>query len=177
MAIKSDVIQVSTSQAINQPPSGAGLCTSKKPALSHDLLVGSASEQLSLNQEIEEASYNVPDVFDIARLRIFVEARRNEAEGHIWPLRENPLYFQEIMMEGSEHRQEKILTANGKAHPVLGQDIFWERVLGNLVVNAYMDFVGWVIALDEIDHLISTKSKHSVHTRSNLELPEDFARA
>lgn len=77
-----------------------------------------------MTQEIEEASYKVPDVFDIARLRTFVEARRNEAEGHIWSLREDPSYFQAVMMEGSEHRQEKILTAGGKNHPVLGQDIF-----------------------------------------------------
>ncbi|KAL9611775.1 MAG: hypothetical protein Q9167_003586 [Letrouitia subvulpina] len=154
-----------------------GSHASKQPTASHDLLARSASERPSLTQEIEEAPYKVPDVFDVARLRIFVEARRNEAEGHIWSLREDPSYFQGVVMEGSEHRQERILTASGKAHPVLGQSIFWERVLGNVVVNAYMDFVGWVIALDEIDYLISMQSKHSGHTGSNLELPEDFTRA
>lgn len=40
-----------------------------------------------------------------------------------------------------------------------------------------MGFVGWVIALDEIDHLISIKSKYSGHTGYSLELPEDFTRA
>ena len=117
------------------------------------------SEWPSLTQEVEEAPYKVPDVFNFARLRTFVEARRNEGEDHIWALREDPSYFQDVIAEESEHRQEKILTENGKTHPVLRQDTFWERVLSNVVMNAYTDLVAWDIVLKEIDSLIDIRGQ------------------
>ena len=78
------------------------------------------------------------DQLDIHLLQSFVSAKRDEAEDHIWSLREDPSYFKNTVLDWSEHRQEKILTANGGTHPVLQRDTFWERVLGNTVVDAYL---------------------------------------
>ena len=96
------------------------------------------SEWPSLTKAILEAPYRVPDQLAIDRLQSFVSAKRDEAEDHIWSLREDPSYFKNSVLDLSEHRQEKILTANGGTHPVLQRDTFWERVLGNTVVDAYL---------------------------------------
>ncbi|KAL8897363.1 MAG: hypothetical protein Q9207_007249 [Kuettlingeria erythrocarpa] len=147
----------------------------KQPLPAEDLLLSRAAEWPSLTQEVEEAPYKVPDPFDIGRLRTFVVARRNEAEDHIWSLREDPSYLQDVAMEWSEHRQENLLTANGKAHPVLRQDLFWERVLCNVVVDAYCNLVVWDTATKEIDHLVDLKARH--RTRANQELHTELAEA
>ncbi|KAI4150585.1 MAG: hypothetical protein L6R39_002233 [Caloplaca ligustica] len=149
----------------------------KEPVPPDDLLAKIGSEWPSLAQEIEEAPYRVPDPFDIARLRTFVVARRNEAEDHIWSLREDPSYFQDAALSWSEHRQEKILTASGKTHPVLRQDLFWERVLSNLVVDAYADLVSWDAVMKDLDQLEKLKSKQLGQARQNQELPGVFSRA
>ncbi|KAI4181379.1 MAG: hypothetical protein LQ346_006798 [Caloplaca aetnensis] len=147
----------------------------KQPLPAEDLLVSRAGEWPSLTQEVEEAPFRVPDPLDIGRLRTFVVARRNEAEDHIWFLREDPSYFQDVVMEWSEHRQEKLLTANGKAHPALRQDLFWERVLCNVVVDAYCNLVAWDTITKEIDHLVDLRTRY--RTRANQELRTEFAEA
>ena len=142
----------------------------------YDPYAESVSEWPSLTQEIMEAPYKVPDVFNIARLRKFVEARRYDAEDHIWALREDPSYFQDIISEESEHRPEKILTENGKTHPLLRQDTFWERVLSHVVVNAYTDLVAWDNVLKEIDSLTNI-SRHSGQVNPVSGLHGDFMQA
>lgn len=149
----------------------------KQPEPPEDRLQGNSPGWPSLTQEIEEAPYRLQYALDIDRLRTFVIARRNEAEDHIWSLREDPSYFQEIVLEWSEHRQERILTASGKSHPVLRQDLFWERVLSNVVVDAYTYFVAWDILAKEIDRVKLTKSNRHDQVGSGGELPEDTAQA
>ena len=131
----------------------------------------------SLTQEIEEAPYRLQYALEIDRLRTFVIARRNEAEDHIWSLREDPSYFQEVALEWSDHRQERILTASGKSHPVLRQDLFWERVLSNVVVDAYTNLVAWDLVSKELDHTSFTKSNHHDQDKQGQKLPEECAEA
>ncbi|KAL8919639.1 MAG: hypothetical protein Q9208_006671 [Pyrenodesmia sp. 3 TL-2023] len=147
----------------------------KQPLPADDLLVSRAAEWPSLSQEVEEAPYTVPDPFEIGRLRAFVLARRDEAEDHIWSLREDPSYFQDVVLEWSEHRQEKLLTASGKTHPVLRHDLFWERVLSNVVMDAYSAFVAWDIVTKEVDNLVYLKAGHRI--RPNQEPPIELAQA
>lgn len=144
-----------------------------QPTPTFDPSADNGSEWPSLTQEVEEAPYKVPNVFNVARLRTFVDARRNEAEDHIWALREDPSYFQDIISEESEHRQERILTETGKTHSVLRQDTFWERVLSNVVMNAYTDLVAWDIVLKEIDSL-NNISSHSGKINPGSDLQENF---
>ena len=99
------------------------------------------SEWPSLLKEVLEAPYRVPDRFDFARLQSFVSAKRDKAEDHIWSLREDPSYFKEAILDWSDHRQERILTASGASHPILREDKFWDRVLSNVVVEAYGAFL------------------------------------
>ena len=135
------------------------------------------SEWPSLSMEVEEAPYRVPDKFDIERLRNFVCAKRNHAEDHIWSLREDPSYFHDVVTEWSEHRQERLLTADGRSHPVLRQDVFWDRVLSNMVVAAYVEFLTWDGLSKEVDNLVRLRARHAAEVQLDRELPEDFAQA
>ena len=101
------------------------------------------SEWPSLSKEILEAPYSVPDQYDVERLHSFVSAKVDEAVDHIWLLREDPSYFQDTVRDWSEHRLERILSVNGKTHQTLRSDNFWERVLRNVVYDAYSSLVIW----------------------------------
>ncbi|KAL9018873.1 MAG: hypothetical protein Q9185_003844 [Variospora sp. 1 TL-2023] len=147
------------------------------PAPAHVPLPVTSPDWPSLTQEIEEAPYRVQSAFDIGCLRPLIGARRNEAEDFIWSLREDPSFFQQVVLEWSEHRQEKLLTARGKPHPVLQHDIFWERVLSNMVSNAYFDFMVWDLVLKGIDHFLHLKGEHAHQTSSSPELAESLEQA
>ncbi|KAI4192151.1 MAG: hypothetical protein LQ348_003254 [Seirophora lacunosa] len=147
------------------------------PVPAQILLPVNSSEWPSLTEEIEEAPYKVQDALDLDRLRPFIVARRNEAEDYIWCLREDPSYFHEVVLEWSEHRKERLLSPRGKTHPVLHQNIFWQRVLSNVIVDAYFDFLTWDLVLKAIDHLIHIKSEQANQTSPSEELAESFAQA
>lgn len=135
------------------------------------------SEWPSLTKEILEAPYRVPDQFDIGRLRSFVSAKRDEAEDHIWSLREDPAYFKSTVLEWSEHRQEKILSVNGSTHPVLRRDTFWERVLGNVVVDAYLSLLYWDQLQTFVEELVALKDRNVTRISPSAPLPKKYDEA
>jgi hypothetical protein len=90
-----------------------------------------------------EAPYRIPAHLDITRLEALASAERNAREDHLWALREDPGYFADAMEEASEHRQEMLLDTRGHEHPTLkepGRPLFWNRVLGNVLVEAHFGF-------------------------------------
>lgn len=131
----------------------------------------------SLTNEALEAPYRVPDQFEVSRLRSFVSAKRSESEDHIWSLREDPSHFQDTIIDASEHRQEKILSTNGKPHPVLRQDEFWERVIGNVVGGAYLEFLTWDLILKDVNHLTMLRDRYGDQIGPYTDLPEDYDHA
>ncbi|KAL8726818.1 MAG: hypothetical protein Q9181_005915 [Wetmoreana brouardii] len=135
-----------------------------------------ASRCTSLNMEISEAPFRVPDRFDIGRLRSFITAKRDEAEDHIWLLREDPAYFKNAVLEWSEHRGERILGVNGRTHPALGSTTFWERVLGPVVLNAYLDFLSWDQLRKLVDQLEGLREQNTVPISSTNVVAGDFER-
>lgn len=135
------------------------------------------SEWPSLTQEILEAPYRVPDQFDIERLRSFVSAKCGEAEDHIWFLREDPAYFKSTVLDWSEHRQEKILNINGSTHPILRRDTFWERVLGNVMADAYLSFLSWVQLQTFVEELIVLKHRNATRISPSAPLPVEYDEA
>ena len=135
------------------------------------------SEWPSLSKEVLEAPYSIPDQYDVERLRSFVSAKVDEAVDHIWLLREDPSYFQETVRDWSEHRQEKILSVNGKTHPVLRSDTFWERVLSNVVVDAYLTLVAWDQLFNLVDHLNLLRMQSLRSIREDAPISEDYEEA
>lgn len=135
------------------------------------------SEWPSLTKEILEAPYCVPDQFDVGRLRSFVSAKRDEAEDHIWLLREDPAYFKNTVLDWSEHRQEKILSVNGSTHPILRRNTFWERILGNVVADAYLTFLSWDQLQTFVEELIVLKDRNASRISPSAALPEEYDEA
>ncbi len=131
----------------------------------------------SLTNEVLEAPYRVPDHFDISRLQTFVSAKRSEAEDHIWSLREDPSYFKDVLLDASEHRQEKILSTNDKPHPILRRDEFWERVIGNMLVEAYLALLIWDLILKDVNHLGELRDRSENQRGSNYDFSEDYEHA
>ena len=97
----------------------------------------------SLGNIAAEAPYRVPAHLDLNRLIAMIAAKRSAAKDHLWALREDPSYFADAAGDLSEHRQETLRDDYGKQHPIVRRPLFWDRVLGNLVVNAYGSFATW----------------------------------
>ncbi|CAF9938008.1 MAG: hypothetical protein HETSPECPRED_000739 [Heterodermia speciosa] len=135
------------------------------------------SEWPSLSKEILEAPYSIPDQYDVERLRSFVLAKIDEAVDHIWLLREDPLYYQDTVRDWSEHRQEKILSVNGKTHPVLRSDTFWERVLGNMISDAYLTLVVWNKLSKLVDELNILRAENLNSNQTTALISEEYQEA
>ena len=135
------------------------------------------SEWPSLTNETLEAQYRTPDQFDVSRLKSFIDAQRTEAEDHIWSLREDPLYLQQSILEWSEHRQEKNIDTDGKTHPLLGQDRFWQRVIFSLVHTAYSRLLLWDTISKDVEHLVTMRSQYGDKTGPESDLPEAYKHA
>ncbi|KAL8635059.1 MAG: hypothetical protein Q9228_007413, partial [Teloschistes exilis] len=135
------------------------------------------SEWPSLLKEILEAPYRAPDPFDLGRLKNLLAAKRDEAEDHIWFLREDPSYFKDTVLDWSERRQEKILSIIGGTHPTLKEDVFWERVLSNLVNDAYLGFLGWDELSRFLDEVEGLKDKYAGRISPAVALPREYEEA
>ena len=135
------------------------------------------SEWPSLVNEVLKAPYQAPDQFDVGRLRSFVSGKRSDAEDHIWSLREDPSYFKDTLYEWSERRQEKLLSTNGKPHPLLRRDEFWEHILRNIVMQAYGNLIIWSQLEKDVEHLTLMRQKYGDKIVPCSDLPEDYALA
>ena len=64
--------------------------------------------RLSLDTVVQEASYRPPSQFDFVSLQNIVYARRAECEDYLWPLREDPAYFEETIQRLAEQKARVI---------------------------------------------------------------------
>ena len=135
------------------------------------------TEYPSLRAFAAEAPYKVPAHLDFVRLKAIVAAKRAGAEDHIWSLREDPGYFYDIVGDWSEHRQEIMLDTNGKRHPALKEPLFWDRVLGNVVVNAYGTFLVWEEVYRQVAVLTVQAQKNSKLDFCKSSLPAAYEKA
>jgi hypothetical protein len=93
---------------------------------------------------------------------LLVNAKRAEAEDHIWSLREDPGYFQEFVGAWSDHLLEHLPDINGKRHPNLGKPPFWERALhAAVVIGPYQQLSGWDLAQQELNELDTLRTRYT----------------
>ena len=135
------------------------------------------AEWASVAATVAELPYRVPMQFDFSRLQSLVNAKRAEAEDHIWLLREDPGYYKSCVEEWSDHRQEQLLSINGKRHPYLGKPGFWNRVLGNVVGNAYESLLMWDLLQKDLSQLSLLRDKFGSKIHPHLRLPEEYEKA
>lgn len=128
----------------------------------------------SVATAVAEAPYMIPIQFDFSRLQSLVNAKRSEAEDHVWSLREDPVYFQNVVNDWSDHRHEHLLDVNGECHSLLGKPLFWDRVLGSVVANAYGNLLSWDLAERELARLVKLRALYGSRIASDQRLPADY---
>ena len=120
-----------------------------------------------------EAPYRAPASLDLARLESLLTARMSAAADHIWSLREDPSYFADALSEIKEHRQEMIKDTNGQVHPLFKvhrEEILWERVIGNVIANAYLGHEVWAELHRQVQQLQLLQAKYE----KDISPAEDF---
>ncbi|KIW14764.1 hypothetical protein PV08_07549 [Exophiala spinifera] len=106
-------------------------------------IVASGTSYAQLSSLAAEAPYRLPAKLDTRRLVLLVEAKRAAAEDHVWDLREDPGYFASVAVDRAQHRQESLLDIRGQRHPHDDDEVFWNRVIGNIACDGYMSFLCW----------------------------------
>ncbi|KAE9366427.1 hypothetical protein N431DRAFT_351887 [Stipitochalara longipes BDJ] len=121
-----------------------------------------------------EAPYRLPANLDLERLRGILAARLSAAEDNLWLLREDPGYFADTIMDWSEHRNDRLLDTRGQPHPTGPHTTdFWERIIRNVIANAYSDFETWSLLHRCITRLCALKEKYKNEISYDKQLPEE----
>ena len=150
--------------------------TQKEPAYTPDTVAGFAS----LAVMAAEAPYRVPFGLDLSRLESLIQASLLSAEDHIWALREDPSYFSDCLKEYKEHRQELMKDSKGQSHPLFRHrrdEVFWGRVIGNVIVSAYLSLEIWSELLAQVRHLHHLQSKYASKISPAKNLPDEYLSA
>ncbi|THY37969.1 hypothetical protein D6C99_09346 [Aureobasidium pullulans] len=117
------------------------------------------------------APYRLPQRLDMKRLRLLISARREEAEEHVWALREDPGYFAQNMREWSEHSPFMIPDKNKRPHEMVGEPAFWDKIATSMIFHAYSSLILFATA-DEAVTLAQEKLDSCLHKlESSSSLP------
>ncbi|KAK7703128.1 hypothetical protein SLS57_011071 [Botryosphaeria dothidea] len=124
-----------------------------------------------------EAPYRAPASLDLQRLESLLEAKLSASEDHVWALREDPSYFADCVTNYKEHRQEMIPDLRDQPHPVFKpgrENAFWNRVIGEVVANAYLQVEIWNELRIQANHMQDLKAKYAKDISIEKDLPEDY---
>jgi len=149
----------------------------QEPSFKTEAKVGGFESRLVM---AEEAPYRLPARVDFGAIASLLEAKASVARDRVWALREDPGYFAECVSDTREHRQEMLKDADGKAHPVFGvgkEQIFWARIAGMLVVQAYMDLEVFSELHRQASHLHALHTKYASQILPANDLPDEFLTA
>ncbi|EED16526.1 hypothetical protein TSTA_016060 [Talaromyces stipitatus ATCC 10500] len=100
----------------------------------------------SLAAVAADAPYRLPAGLDLAPLEAIIDGKRSAAKDHLLVLRKDPAYFADVANEYKDYRKEVLLNINGEKHPIIIpyiRPLFWNRVLENVVADAYMELEIW----------------------------------
>ena len=149
--------------------------TPESPSPSPMTPIPSDASWASVAAAAAEAPYRVPVQFDFPRLQRLVNARRAEAEDHIWTLREDPGFFQEAVNDWAEHRQEVLRNKSGKPHPYYDTPEYWARMFRYVVQSAYQKLAMWDTIQKSLDQLEAIRQLYPDHGIRIAPLPWDYA--
>ncbi|TVY46706.1 hypothetical protein LOCC1_G004658 [Lachnellula occidentalis] len=139
-------------------------------------MVGS-SEYPTLATMAAEAPYRLPARLDFTHLKALTAAKLASAMDHVRSLREDPGYFADVLGDWAEHRQEKLLDTNGERHPVLDKPLFWDRVMGNAIGDAYGLLHAWNLISEQLTELSSLQTKYALVISPHETLPTEYMKA
>ncbi|OTA98874.1 hypothetical protein M426DRAFT_325623 [Hypoxylon sp. CI-4A] len=138
---------------------------------------GEAGGFSSLTIMAAEAPYRVPAHLNLDRIESLLDARTAAAEDHIWALREDPSFFADTLLETKEHRSEIIKDSRGQIHPTLkpGRErLFWARVIGNVVLNSYIQLEVFAELRQQARDLKRLQQKYQAEISPMEDLPEEY---
>lgn len=124
-----------------------------------------------------DAPYRVPAHLDFRHLRSLAAARSSAANDHIHALREDPGYFSSVIGDYSEHRQETLLDTNGKRHDVLKEYLFWDRVVGSAIDDAYTAHFIFDTIHKKVVELENLEQRYSESISPRRKLPKQYQQA
>jgi hypothetical protein len=124
-----------------------------------------------------DTPYRVPAHLDFRHLRSLAAARSSAANDHVYAMREDPGYFSGVVGEYSEYRQETLSDTNGNRHPVLKEDLFWDRVAGTAVADAYTSRSLWDVIHKRVVELEKLQQNYSGSISPRRKLPEEYQQA
>ncbi|KAF2004780.1 hypothetical protein P154DRAFT_571985 [Amniculicola lignicola CBS 123094] len=104
-----------------------GLTNSKHP-ISDSLPIpvrNNIAKAVTIPALVNEGAYRTAQAMDFDTLLVLIEGMQNELEDQIWASREDPGYFVETVLSGSEHRQESVPDDCGKVTPLQRNTIIW----------------------------------------------------
>ncbi|THC90947.1 hypothetical protein EYZ11_009597 [Aspergillus tanneri] len=122
-----------------------------------------------------DAPYRFPAKLDLRSLEDLVGAKRFAAEDHLLALREDPGYFVDVVNEYKDHRMEVIPDIDGNTHPTLTpytHRLFWNRVLQNVVAEAYFALETWDTLHTALANLRQLQSRYQNQISPNKDLPK-----
>lgn len=134
----------------------------------------------SLGIMATEAPYRVPAQLDLRLIESLLSARASAAEDHLWALREDPDYFQRTVLDAQDHRQEMLKDTMGRNHPVFShgqRDVLWARVLGSVVLEAYINLELFSELSSQARNLASMQEKYAGDISPSKDLPEEYLEA
>ncbi|KAF8981883.1 hypothetical protein BGZ46_002175 [Entomortierella lignicola] len=123
------------------------------------------------------APFRLPASIDFARLQDLVAAKLSAVEDHIWSLREDPSYFTDIVLDMKDHRQELLLDVRGQQHSLVNpqpKSRLWDRVVGNVVAEAYLYLEIWSDLHSQIGNLMALKKKYEGAIKYDDDLPKEL---
>ena len=110
----------------------------RSPALPPPTLsAGAGAGFVSLEIMAAEAPYRVPAHIDFDRMISLLGAKRDQVLDHLCSLREDPAYFQEYILDFSQHRPGAIGTECGPSVSNM-MSIKWNKDLPNMITIEYM---------------------------------------
>jgi hypothetical protein len=152
------------------------LCSHVEPATPEPgaIISASSTSYLQLSAMVAEAPFKAPAKLDTHRLLVLLETKRAAAEDHLWEMREDPGYFQSILMECGDHRCERVLDACGKFYRHHDDEIFWNNVIDTTLGCGYVEFLLWS-KLGQLARELDAKARRALDTLDHQKpLPKEI---
>lgn len=149
---------------------------SPSPTSSVPTAPGSVDLRPSLDTVVQEAPYRVPDQFDFARLYNFVYAKRDEAEDHLWSLREDPSYFVEVIKELSVEKEEVLRTSDGvpNSWSIAKTSWFYGEIIRCALHIAYTEITHWDDTWQQLKKIMVLREQYGKRISPTEKPPKDY---
>lgn len=129
----------------------------------------------SLSVHMLEAPYRLPDMFNFARLRSLIRARRCEVEDHFVSIREDPGCFAEVICAASvDVRQTRM---DGRPQARAKTDSTWNTAVSLVLGTAYYDVFRWEAVSYLCNGLMIAYEEEKESIQPGKTLPNAFVRA